>query len=296
MKKATDRPENSGASLITDTPLKTKNRKSRVSKYLSFFKIRFSAGLQYRAAAIAGVVTQFFWGLMEIRMFMAFYRSDPSAIPMEWDSLVSYIWLQQALLAMFMLWFFDNSIFDEISSGGVALELCRPCDIYSMWFVKNCAVRLSKTLLRCIPMFIITFFLPEGYRMSLPVDITRFLLFFVSLWLGFIVVVAISMPVYISAFYTLSPMGVRLMVSTIGEFCSGAIVPLPFLPDGVQRILNLLPFASMQSTPFLIWGGSLDLYGSLSAIALQIFWAAALIILGRLWMRAALKRVVLLGG
>ena len=135
MKKTTDRPENSGTSLITDTPVKTNNRKSRVGKYLSFFKIRFSAGLQYRAAAIAGVVTQFFWGLMEIRMFMAFYRSDPSAIPMEWDSLVSYIWLQQALLAMFMLWFFDNSIFDEISSGGVALELCRPCDIYSMWFV-----------------------------------------------------------------------------------------------------------------------------------------------------------------
>ena len=296
MKKATDKPENSLASLIMDTPVKTNNRKSRVGKYLSFFKIRFSAGLQYRAAAIAGVATQFFWGIMEIRMFMAFYRSDASSIPMEWDSLVSYIWLQQALLAMFMLWFFDGSIFDEISSGGVALELCRPCDIYSMWFIKNCATRLSKTLLRCVPMFVITFLLPEGYRMTLPVDLGRFILFFVSLWLGFIVVIALSMPVYISAFYTLSPMGVRLMVSTIGEFCSGAIVPLPFLPESVQRVLNLLPFASMQSTPFLIWGGSLDLYGALNAIALQIFWAVVLILFGRLWMRAALKRVVLLGG
>ena len=271
-------------------------RATPIRKYLSFFTIRFSAGLQYRAAALAGIATQFFWGLMEIRMFMAFYRSDQSAIPMEWDSLVSYIWLQQALLAMFMLWFFDGSIFDEISSGGVALELCRPCDIYSMWFIKNCATRLSKTLLRCVPMFVITFLLPEGYRMTLPVDLGRFILFFVSLWLGFIVVIALSMPVYISAFYTLSPMGVRLMVSTIGEFCSGAIVPLPFLPESVQRVLNLLPFASMQSTPFLIWGGSLDLYGVLNAIALQIFWAVVLILFGRLWMRAALKRVVLLGG
>ena len=267
-----------------------------LSKYLSFFRIRFSAGLQYRAAAIAGVVTQFFWGLMEIRMFMAFYRSDPSAIPMEWDALVSYIWLQQALLAMFMLWFFDNGIFDEISSGGVALELCRPCDIYTMWFTKNCAIRLSKTLLRCIPMFIIVFLLPDGYRMSLPADFSRFALFFVSLWLGFIVVIAMSMPVYISAFYTLSPMGVRLMVSTIAEFCSGAVVPLPFLPDSVQKLLNLLPFASMQSTPFLIWGGSLDTTAAIQAIGLQLFWAVALIAAGKLWMRAALRRVVLLGG
>ena len=29
--------------------------------YRSFFRIRFSNGLQYRAAALAGVVTQFFW-------------------------------------------------------------------------------------------------------------------------------------------------------------------------------------------------------------------------------------------
>ena len=288
MSKALTDPK--GASAIP------RRRATPIRKYLSFFTIRFSAGLQYRAAALAGIATQFFWGLMEIRMFMAFYRSDQSAIPMEWDSLVSYIWLQQALLAMFMLWFFDGSIFDEISSGGVALELCRPCDIYSMWFIKNCATRLSKTLLRCVPMFVITFLLPEGYRMTLPVDLGRFILFFVSLWLGFIVVIALSMPVYISAFYTLSPMGVRLMVSTIGEFCSGAIVPLPFLPESVQRVLNLLPFASMQSTPFLIWGGSLDLYGALNAIALQIFWAVVLILFGRLWMRAALKRVVLLGG
>ena len=33
-----------------------------MKKYISFFKIRFSMGLQYRTAALAGVVTQFAWG------------------------------------------------------------------------------------------------------------------------------------------------------------------------------------------------------------------------------------------
>ena len=35
-----------------------------MKKYLSFFRLRFNTGLQYRAAALAGIVTQFFWGCL----------------------------------------------------------------------------------------------------------------------------------------------------------------------------------------------------------------------------------------
>ena len=47
-------------------------------KYLAFFRLRFSMDLQYRAAAFAGVITQFAWGTMEILMFRAFYQADAS--------------------------------------------------------------------------------------------------------------------------------------------------------------------------------------------------------------------------
>ena len=91
-----------------------------MKKYLSFFRIRFAAGLQYRAAAWAGVSTQFAWGGMLILMYRAFYNSGANSFPMTFQALASYVWLQQALLSMFMLWFYDNDIFDSITSGGVA--------------------------------------------------------------------------------------------------------------------------------------------------------------------------------
>ena len=56
-------------------------------------------GLQYRAAAAAGVITQFTWGFMELLVFRAFYQADASAFPMSFEAVVSYIWLQQAFLA-----------------------------------------------------------------------------------------------------------------------------------------------------------------------------------------------------
>ena len=45
-----------------------------MKKYLSFFRIRFIAGLQYRAAAWAGISTQFAWGAMTLLMYRAFIK------------------------------------------------------------------------------------------------------------------------------------------------------------------------------------------------------------------------------
>ena len=64
-----------------------------MKKYLSFFRLRFAMGLQYRAAAFGGIATQFTWGAMEIMIFRAFYRSDASAFPMSFSATASYLWL-----------------------------------------------------------------------------------------------------------------------------------------------------------------------------------------------------------
>lgn len=265
-------------------------------KYLSFFRIRFIAGLQYRAAAWAGVATQFAWGFLSIFMFRAFYETDPSAFPMEFSQLSGYIWLQQAFLGMFMAWFFDNEILESVESGAVAYELCRPTSVYWMWFAKNAAVRLSRTVLRCVPILAVAAFLPSPYGIPLPAGVIPFLLFLVSMILGMCVLIAFSMLIYVSTFYTVSSIGMRTLAVSATEFFSGALIPIPFFPDGMRTVLNLLPFASVQSTPFLIYVGHIPMADALAAIALQIFWIVALTLAGVLWMRRSLRRVVVQGG
>lgn len=267
-----------------------------MKKYLAFFRIRFIGGLQYRAAAWAGVVTQFAWGFLSILMYRAFYESGAENFPMEYSQLTTYIWLQQALLAMFMVWLFDNDIFENITSGNVAYELCRPCDLYNMWFVKNMATRLANTVLRCFPIIIVAAFLPAPYNISLPADVLSGVLFIVSVLLGFFLQVSISMLIYISAFYTLSPAGIKVLSVTLIEFLSGAVIPIPFFPEKVQTVLNILPFASMQSTPFLIYVGYTGGAQAAVSIAVQAAWLLVTFCLGRILIKHALKRVVVQGG
>ena len=267
-----------------------------MKQYLSFFRIRFLAGLQYRAAAWAGIATQYAWGGMTILMFRAFYQNGTNSFPMDFQALASYIWLQQAFLAMFMTWFYDNEIFETITSGSIAYELCRPCDLYTMWFVKNMAIRLSRVVLRCAPILLVAAFLPSPYGVRLPPDPGSALLFPVSMALGFGVMIAFSMLVYISAFFTISPMGIRILATSVMEFQAGALIPIPFFPAWLQPVLNALPFASMQSTPYLIYTGHLPLAEALERLGLQLFWLLFLLAGGRLLMKKALKNVVVQGG
>lgn len=261
-----------------------------MKKYLSFFKIRFIAGLQYRAAAWAGIATQFAWGGMTILMFWAFYKNGENSFPMAFPELSSYIWLQQAFLAMFMAWFFDNEIFETITSGNIAYELCRPCDVYAMWFTKNMAIRLSRMMLRCFPILLVAAFLPVPFNITLPPDWLSGVLFLVSVTLGFLVLISFSMLIYISAFYTISPMGIRILATSVIEFFAGAIIPIPFFPEALQPIMYALPFASMQNTPFLIYTGHISGFEALQSIALQLVWLVALMIVGLFSYETGIKK------
>lgn len=264
--------------------------------YWSFFKIRFINGLQYRTAAYAGIVTQLAWGFMYIMLYHSFYRSNPGASSMSMSELSSYIWLQQSFLALFMTWFLDNDILESISSGDVAYEVCRPLNIYNMWFVKNCAIRVSKAVLRCFPILIIAALMPESYRFYGPVSTYSFMIFLISVVLGTMLVVAYCMLIYIFTFYTVSSVGVRMTMVMIADFFAGGLVPLPLLPDYLTKYIYLSPFAGMQNAPFRIYTGGIQGNEAIKTILLQLFWAAVLIIFGKLIMSKAMKKVIVQGG
>jgi ABC-2 type transport system permease protein len=151
-------------------------------------------------------------------------------------------------------------------------------------------------MLRCAPILIVAFIVPEPYRMSLPPNVGQLFLFLLSAALSLGVVVSFSMLMYISLFYTLSPMGVRIIVAVLSDFLAGATIPLPFFPDRVRAVVELLPFASMQNMPLRIYSGNIAGTDALRGIILQIFWLVALFLIGRFAMNRALKKVIVQGG
>jgi ABC-2 type transport system permease protein len=264
--------------------------------YYSLFKMRLLKGLQYRVAALAGVATQFFWGFMYIMIFEAFYSSTPNSQPISLRELIQVVWLQQSLLAFIMLWFRDSELINLITGGNIAYELCRPTDLYNLWYAKLIAQRLSAALLRCVPIIIVASLLPYPYNFSLPKNISTFIFFLITMILGLLLIVAISMLMYISIFYTMSGVGSLLIFGVFGEFFSGLIIPVPLMPDTLKRLVYILPFRYTSDLPFRIYAGNIEIKEALLSIGVQLLWISVLTVFGKLWMSKSLKRVIVQGG
>ena len=123
--------------------------------YLTIFKLKFMNNIQYRAAAIAGVSTQFFFGIVYIMFYLAFYKSSPSSAPMQWNELVNYLWLNQSLFALVYIWQKDKELLAMIKNGNISYELCRPINFYKKWYATIYGNRIAAVALRFLPIIII---------------------------------------------------------------------------------------------------------------------------------------------
>jgi ABC-2 type transport system permease protein len=261
--------------------------------------MRLIAGLQYRAAAWAGVATQFFWGGINLLVFSAFYQSAGFGVsegPMTFAQLADLVWMRQAFLALVMLWSMDNELLEMIAGGNVAYELCRPFTLYTFWFFRILATRISRTLLRCVPILVIAFLLPDPWRFHLPADPAAALLFIPSLVLAALLVTALSMFTCVFTFVSLSPYGARIFFGTLGEFFMGALIPIPFMPPGLRRVVEYLPFRYTADFPFRLYSGHIAGREALTGLGLQFCWTLALSALGFFCFRLIQRRIVIQGG
>ncbi len=266
-----------------------------MNSYLSFFKLRFSVGLQYRFAAIAGVLTQIFWGFMMIMIYEAYYRAGVET-PMEWSQLVSYIWIGQSLFMFTYLGYKDKEIIESLVTGQVSYELVRPSNLYWFWYIKLAAGKLASSVLRFIPMIIFAFLIPGEYGLNLPSSFTAFILFVITLFLGFILSVAILMLVYIMLFYTVSSRGLFNIATVITDFFAGGVVPIPFMPLALRTICYVLPFRLIMDLPYRIYVGNIGTLEALQSILIQIVWIGLTILIGTTCINRATRRLEVQGG
>lgn len=265
-----------------------------MNSYRGLFKMTFKGELQYRAKAISGVLTQFFWAIMYIYLYTAFMGNkliDGFSI----QQMISYVWLGQAFL---VLRFTDlpKNCASEIENGNVCYKFVRPVNIYNQWYFEHLGYKLSATLLRFIPIVVVALILPSSIGLMLPVSLPAFFLFVLTLGIGALMTSAISMLIVCLTFKTLSAKGTTAIANTVCGLLGGLYIPLPLMPQTIQNILNYLPFRFITDLPFRIYIGNTGIIDALIFIGISLIWLVILIILGKLFMSKVLKKTVIQGG
>lgn len=266
-----------------------------MKSYLSYFRLRFITNLQYRMEAIAGICTQLFFALIFIMVYLAFYESGGN-VPMNWQELVNYLWLHQALFALVYPFDRESELLSMIKNGNLAYELVRPQNFYFKWYVKMLAKRLVAVLLRFVPLIILAISLPEPFHLSGPYSINNFIIFIVALVLGLFLVTALNLFMHILTMFTLDEKGAMTTYSVIADIFMGGTVPIPFFPTWLKHIAEFLPFRFIGDFPFRIYSNSIPLEEGYILIIGSIIWIIITISLGYLISRVSLRKAVIQGG
>lgn len=259
--------------------------------YLAILKSRSLVLFQYKMAALIGMVTQFFWGLLKVFILSAFYAS--AAIqPISLSQAKEYVWIGQAFLLL-LPWTIDKEIEEQIKNGNVAYELIFPMSLYGYWFSRALAMRLIPTIWRAVPLFFLAFIF---FDLSLPVSFSAFVYFLISLFLAALLSAAITVFVIITLFWTISADGILSLTAHVVVLLSGMIVPLPLFPSWLQPFLNVQPLRGIVDIPSRIYMGIISGSDALYFLGFQIGWIICFILLGKILLQRALKKFVVQGG
>lgn len=268
--------------------------------YLAAFRARFQLMLQYRAAALAGFVTQCWWGAIRIMVFAAFYGANAAAAPIPLADVVTYVWLGQALLTL-QPWFADPEIGQAVRSGGVGYDRLRPLDGYGYWYARTLGWMLARALPRAALMAA-----AAGIALPLlglgdwawrpPAGVEAALLFVPAFVLMTALGAAVMMLANVTVAASLNERGVNAVLTPLVIVFSGSLLPLDFYPEALRPLLHLQPFAGLVDIPFRIWFADLNGAAAFRGLALQAGWTIVLVALGRLAMARTMHKLEMQGG
>jgi len=255
-------------------------------------KAHFRTLLQYRGAAIGGLITQLFFGLINLMIFHAFFSMGGENQPMNLSEVVTYLWLNQAFFAM-QPWQPDGDVRQMMRTGSVAYELTRPCSLFWLWMARAVAMRSAPTLLRAAPILIVAHLF---FGLELPPSWAAAGSYVVSITAALLLSSAITVVLNGSLFWTISADGMSVLTLPLLTSLSGLNIPLPFYPDWMQGFLRWQPFRGLLDVPSRIYSGAIPADQAWLEIAKQFAWTGIFLMLGSWMVRHGMKRLVIQGG
>ncbi len=117
-----------------------------------------------------------------------------------------------------------------------------------------------------------------------------------SLLLAWIVALQLNLLIGFVSFWTLEMTGFQMIYTLVGNFATGALVPLWFMPEALRAVIQVLPFQAIAFVPVSIYVGE-PATGSIGmALLLQAMWIGLLTLAIRWIWSQAFRRTVIQGG
>ncbi len=252
----------------------------------------FQRQLSYRVATFAGLLTNFFFGMLRAAVMVALYGARTQVAGYSLHNAITFTGLSQATIGFVSLFSWAD-LMNTVYTGSVASDLLKPISYYRFWLAQDLGRASGQLLLRGLPMMVAYALI---FGITVPSGLVQWLALILVMVLAWLVSFSWRFLVNLVSFWIPNAVGVARFAFTATWFLSGFFMPLNFYPNWFNKFCLLTPFPHMINTIFEVYLGLVKGYDLFVAISFQVLWAVALIALGQVVLRRGIRRLVILGG
>ena len=263
----------------------------RVLPYLAYTKKIFLQRSAYRFDHIMNILST----CLQIFIFWEIYRALYAGRN-EVDGITMSMVTTNFILSMGLgSAFFTDDYFipRKIWDGSIATELLRPISLKGRMLAENLGHAAFQMIFAFLPALVLSVVLigiepPKGFGM--------FLVFLISILLGYGVLWSISFAVQMLSFWLVNIWSINTIKDVFIRVLSGSMIPLWFMPEWMQGVLRFTPFSSIYFTPVQIYLGQLSYQEILRQCFVQVLWIGIFYLIGNILWKKGQKKLVVQGG
>lgn len=260
--------------------------------YWPVARATYMIGIVYRFGFLFGIVGNLVYLGVAYYLWKSIYKYSDVIRGLTFNETFIYVALGSAIFILLKT-YADWIIHYEIREGAIATYLTKPIDYQVYALFANFGALLMNLTAITVPTALVMLFV---FKVKVAFGPGLFL-FPLSLLLAFLISFSIDYFVGLFGFYSESVWGLSITKEIIVTVISGALIPLQFFPDAIQRVLYWLPFQAIYHTPLMMItrpNQGLDVF--LPMILVQLVWAILLFLLARLFYNQAIKVLRIAGG
>ena len=236
--------------------------------YLHLTRLAIHRQIAYRAATLAGLATNFFFGLLRAAVLVALYGARQQVEGIDIQSAITYTGISQAAIS-FLALFSWYDLMNSIYTGQVGSDLLKPVDYFGWWMAQDLGRAWVNLIMRGLPIML---FYALVFDIVVPGSLAQCSAFACSAILAWLLSFSWRFLVNLAAFWSPNAVGISRMFFALSWFTSGFLMPLRFFPNWFQNLCYLTPFPHMINTVTEIYLGLLSGPELLQALRIQITW------------------------
>ncbi len=260
-----------------------------LEKYIELYKTGVKEATAYKLMTVSSFFSTFLYIILLIAVWTAISQS--AQLEGGLSRVISYVILGQVInssISTGMEKWFGH----KIRNGTIVNELKRPVSVITHAYLHEIGWQSVDTLLKSVPLLIIGVLFTA---LEFP-SVGNFIGFIASVFLGFNLMIAVTMNTSMLVFWTKIDSGIRFTRSSIVSFLSGVVFPLYLLPEGLKQVFYTLPFHLIVDGPINIFLMERTGVEVIDLLLQQFLWILIFSATAILLWRKAQKKITIQGG